>query len=85
MNNKKCGILPIVKSITQFNKLWEFKNGNYRNIPIIKKYKYLGVTLDYQFTLKDNLQTLREKVLRRTGQLKRYVGKLDINIVIIIW
>ena len=55
INHKKSGIM-FFKS-----KTYKSYNTIYSNYPIVKTYKFLGILIDYNLTLKEHIKNLKKK------------------------
>ncbi len=62
-NKDKCGILTFSKKSENLAS-WEIEKKSIYGIPFVKKYKYLGVTLNKKLNAKANLEDIEEKLSR---------------------
>ena len=81
LNKKKSGII-IHKKARRKNKKEKEING----IPIVSKYKYLGVVINEPVNGKDQLQSIKEKIVKPMKMLKILTWKrLDIWLRLYTW
>ena len=66
INRKKSRILILNKRINKNQTQNEIEK-----YPIVKNYKYLGITLDEKLNFKDHFEITKKKVTQRANTLKR--------------
>ena len=81
MNNKKSAILPLVRRKSKKDKFGR----SILDIPIVREYKYLGLTLSYDMSLKQTLTSLSIKVRNMRSHKVLGTPEMSMRLRLNVW